>query len=394
MTSFNPFSPNATNPNTSKASNIFGLNNTNIKSTSSIFGNTGIGNGNLFPNINNQNNNNSLFGKSNQSNENNNKPFSLLLNNNQNQNNQNQNNNNTMFNLHGINNPQNQNNNFLNNNQNSNIMPQNQYLNLNNEKTKSDLVEYQIALLNIRKCYTIDTNENRFNMFKDYLYMPVPKGKSPNEYNQYNPYSDNEKTIINDYKIWEEASRNNKNPNEFFPVQINSVDTILNRNKYSEKGILQNIANTIDNEKTLEKLNKKIDDEMNSKISDLKNCYLKANELEIDLSSKIAQYSYLVGTAKENIINTQEIKNNIKKTNDNIDKNNMVEICEKIKKSSNENFVGQNQNYIKDMNKEKVNEMLDSLVEIKNMMNIIYNSNKKNLDLITGMQKEAEKIFK
>ena len=394
MTSFNPFSPNATNPNTSKASNIFGLNNTNIKSTSSIFGNTGIGNGNLFPNINNQNNNNSLFGKSNQSNENNNKPFSLLLNNNQNQNNQNQNNNNTMFNLHGINNPQNQNNNFLNNNQNSNIMPQNQYLNLNNEKTKSDLVEYQIALLNIRKCYTIDTNENRFNMFKDYLYMPVPKGKSPNEYNQYNPYSDNEKTIINDYKIWEEASRNNKNPNEFFPVQINSVDTILNRNKYSEKGILQNIANTKDNEKTLEKLNKKIDDEMNSKISDLKNCYLKANELEIDLSSKIAQYSYLVGTAKENIINTQEIKNNIKKTNDNIDKNNMVEICEKIKKSSNENFVGQNQNYIKDMNKEKVNEMLDSLVEIKNMMNIIYNSNKKNLDLITGMQKEAEKIFK
>ena len=63
----------------------------------------------------------------------------------------------------------------------------------------------------------------------------------------------------------------------------------------------------------METLNKKIDDEMNNKISDLKNCYLKANELEIDLSSKIAQFNYLAGTAKESIVNTQEIKDNIKK---------------------------------------------------------------------------------
>ena len=43
-------------------------------------------------------------------------------------------------------------------------------------------------------------------MFKDYLYMPIPKGKSPNECNEYRPYIylDN-KRIINDYKIWEEC---------------------------------------------------------------------------------------------------------------------------------------------------------------------------------------------
>ena len=133
---------------------------------------------------------------------------------------------------------------------------------------------------------------------------------------------------------------------------------------------------------------------MNNNLSDLKNCFLKINILEINLSSKIAQYNYLVGEAKENVVNTQEIKDNIKKANDNIDKNNMADICKKIKKYSNENFMWQNKNYIKDMNKERINEMLDSLLEIKNVMNFIYDNNKKNLDIITGMNKQSEKIFK
>ena len=45
--------------------------------------------------------------------------------------------------------------------------------------------------------------------------------------------------LINDYKIWEEATKNNKNPNDFFPIQIPSVYTILNRHKSLEKGILR-----------------------------------------------------------------------------------------------------------------------------------------------------------
>ena len=388
MSSCNLFGANTT-------SNLFGTNNNNNnnnKTGENIFGNTGSGS--LFPNINNQNNQNNLFGNSNQNNDANNKPFSFL-NNNQNQN-QNQTNNNKMFNLAGINNNQNQNQiqNFLynNKNNNNNNIPQNQYININNPKFKHDFGEYQQALANVEKCFNPYENEN---MFKDYLYMPIPKGTSPNEVNKYRPYYFyNGYKIINDYKIWEEASKNNINPNEYFPIQMHSVDTLLNRYKNNEKGILINIANIIDNEKNLEKLNKKIDDEMNNKLSDLKNRYLKANELEISLSSKVAQFNYLAGTCKENVVNTLEIKDNIKKTNDNIDKSNMVEICEKIKKSSNENFVGENKNYIKDMNKEKINEMLDNLVEIKNMMNTIYNSNKKNLDIITRIQKEADKIFK
>ena len=408
MSTFNPFG--TTNNQNTGTSGLFGTNNKTNNPGATIFGNSGSS---LFPNLNNQTtqNNNTLFGTPNQTTQNNNTLFGTTNQNTQNNNtlfgtpnqnnvnnnqNQNQANNNTMFNLSGINNNQNQNQNqnqnFFNNQNNNNNMAQNQLLDLNNNKNKHDLDEYQEALINLEKCFNPYEIEN---MFKDYLYMPIHKGQSPIECNQYRPYTQfNNQKIINDYKIWEEATKNNKNPNEFFPIKISSVNTLLNRNKSLEKGILTSIGNTIDNEKNLEKLNKKIDDEMNNKISDLKNCYLKANELEIDLSSKIAQFNYLAGTAKESIVNTQEIKDNIKKTNDNINKNNMVELCEKIKKSSNENFVGQNKNYIKDMNKTKINEMLDSLVEIKNMMNVIYNSNKKNLDIITGMEKEANKIFK
>ena len=71
----------------------------------------------------------------------------------------------------------------------------------------------------------------------------------------------------------------------------------------------------------------------------------------------------------------------------------MMELCEKIKKSSNENFGGENHNYIKDMNKDKINDMLNALVEIQNMMTIVNNNNKKNLDILNGMQREVNRIL-
>ncbi len=132
---------------------------------------------------------------------------------------------------------------------------------------------------------------------------------------------------------------------------------------------------------------------MNSKLLDIKNHQLKVDELEIDLSSKIAQYNYLAGAAQENVSNTQEIKENLKKTYDIINRNKILEFSEKIKQPSNENIGGENKNYIKDMSQENINGLLDRLVEIQNMMKIIYNNSKKNLDIITGIQKEADKIL-
>ena len=232
-------------------------------------------------------------------------------------------------------------------------------------------------------------------MFKDYIYMPTA-GKSSSEVNIYRPYTiwKNQEKIINDYNIWEKGNANNKNPKEFFTAQISSVDGLVDRNKLLEKAILSSIGKTVEEEKNLEKLNKQLDDEMNNKILDLKNRYLKVEELEISLSSKLAQYNYLVGSANENVSDSQEIKDNIKKVNDKIKKNNMIELCNKIKKSSNENFSGENKNFVKDMSKERINNMLDGLVEIQNMMTVIYNNNKKNMGMILGMQKEAERIFK
>jgi hypothetical protein len=283
-------------------------------------------------------------------------------------------------------------NNNFNIGQQNNILNQNQYYaDLN--KRQNDYREYQQVLVNIENCCNPSQLEN---MFKDYLYLPIPKGKSPNEMNVYRPYTvvNNTEKIVNDYNIWDEGNKKNKNPNEFFTVQISSVEALLDRNKHLEKAILMTIAKTVEGEKNLEVLNKKIEDEMNNKLLEVKNIHLKLNELELSLSSKVAQYNYLVGSAKENVADTQEIKENIKKSNENIKQNNMLELCEKIKKSSNENFGGENKNYIKDMSKERINNMLDNLTEIQNMMTVIYNNNKKNLNLITGMQIEADKILK
>lgn len=384
----------ANNANNNKPTNsLFGANNNPITNISfgptgnNIFNNNQSTNTtNLFSGMNtsNQNTSNNLFNQNNQQNTN--------INNMQQQ----KPNNNIIGNLAGINsNNNNQNNNIFqqNNLVNNPNQARNQLLNLNDPKTVHDLQEYNQVLQTISNCCDPSQVEN---MFKDYLYMPIPKGTSPNDANVYRPYTiaEGQQKIINDINIWEEGKKNNVDPNKFFPIQISSVDALLQRYKHIEKGILQSIAKTVETQKSLENLNKKIDDEMNNKILELKNCHIKLDKLQLGLSSKVAQYNYLLGTAKENVNDTQQIKENIKKANDNIKKNNMIEISEKVKKFSNEEIGGESKDYIKEMNKDKINYMMDALVEIQNMMNVINTNNKKNLNIVNGMQKEVDRILK
>ena len=388
--------------NSSNPTNIsFGANNTtggnslfgaNTSSNQLTFGPNNSGNnqnnqqGSLFSFNNKGNQSNNLFGSGNQS-------ANLFgQNNTQNANNQQNQNTSSIFgNLSGIN----ANNNQNNNPQQNNFFNQNRqnYIDINNPKNRHDLEEYKQILENVSNCSDPAHQEN---MFKDYLYMPIPKGIQPSDVNNYRPYTivEGQQKIVNDYNIWEKASKNNVDPNKYFPIQISSVDALLNRYKNLEKGILQSIAKTVETQKSLEKINKKVDDEMNSKISEIKNCHTRLDKLQLGLSSKVAQYNYLLGTAKENVNDTQQIKDNIKKTNDSINKNNMIEVSDKIKKCSIEEIPGETKNYIKELNKDKINYMFDALVEIQNMMNVINTNNKKNLNIVNGMQKEVDRILK
>ena len=377
------------NQQSNQSTNLFG--NQQANQSNNLFGNQqGNQSTNLFGNQ-QSNQGTSLFGnqQGNQSTNlfganNNNKQTGILFGNNAG-------NANNIGNLSGLN----ANNNQTNNNNIFNQNKPNQYLDLNNQKIKNDLEEYKQVLQNVSNCYDPSQNEN---MFKDYLYMPIPKGAQPNDFNIYRPYSliDGQKKIVNDYNIWEKASKNNVDPNKYFPIQISSVDALLQRYKNLEKGILKSMAKTVETQKSLENLNKKIDDEMNSKISELKNTHIKLDKLQLDLSSKVAEYNYLLGTAKENVGATQQIKENIKKINDNINKNNMIELSEKLKKVSNDEIVGENKekDYIKEINKNKINFMMDSLVELQNMMNVINNNAKKNLNTINAINTEVDRILK
>ena len=375
--------------NTTGGNSLFGA---NTSSNQLTFGPNNSGNnqnsqqGSLFSFNNKGNQSNNLFGSGNQS-------TNLFgQNNTQNANNQQNQNTSSIFgNLSGINATNNQNNNP----QQNNFFNQNRqnYIDINNPKNRHDLEEYKQILENVSNCSDPAHQEN---MFKDYLYMPIPKGIQPSDVNNYRPYTivEGQQKIVNDYNIWEKASKNNVDPNKYFPIQISSVDALLNRYKNLEKGILQSIAKTVETQKSLEKINKKVDDEMNSKISEIKNCHTRLDKLQLGLSSKVAQYNYLLGTAKENVNDTQQIKDNIKKTNDNINKNNMIEVSDKIKKCSIEEIPGETKNYIKELNKDKINYMFDALVEIQNMMNVVNTNNKRNLNIVNGMNKEIERILK
>ena len=339
-------------------------------------------NTNLFSSPNQNNNQTNLFGANSQNNNqvNTNSLFGIF----QNSGGQNNtsifgNNQNIVGNLNGINN---------NNNQQQNNILFNQPNGMS--VLERDQNEFIQILKNIEKCFNPCKPEN---MFKDYIYRPIKKGQT--QFEQYKPYEiKNNQRIINDYNIWEEGHKNNPNQKELYTSQISSVDQLLERNKELEKAILKNIGKTVDSEKNMEKLNQNIDEEMNNKIMELKNCHLKIEELELKLSSKIAQCNYIVGTAKENVNETKKIKDTIKLVNDTIKDNNMLEICEKVKKTSNENIGGDNKNYFKDINKSRLNDILNGFVEIQNVMNVVERTNKKNLSILQGIQKEFDRITK
>ena len=365
-----------------QTNNIFNNNN-------SIFGNTSSNQNNIFIN-NNQNNltTNNIF-----ANKNNNNNSLLFQNNNNNQNNIIGNNtinigninNNNLFNLSGINND---NNNIINNN-----VMNNGYININDQKAENEINEYKQVLNDINKCMNVSECEN---MFKDYLYMKIQKGKILNDINNYKPYTyRNNQQIINDYNIWVEGNKHNKYPNEFFPVQISSPKELLKRNILLEKAILNNIARDHDSIKNLENVNKKITDVMNQKLIDLKNYQYKIEELEYELATLKDKYNYLTGSATENLEDIKEIKENEIKINDKIKEDEIIESFGKMKRFPNENLNLSNlnnQNYVKNMNHDKINLLLDGLTEIQNMMDYIYNDNKKTLNIIMGAQKKFDEI--
>ena len=265
----------------------------------------------------------------------------------------------------------------------------------NEQKTLSDLKEFEQVLINVSHCSDPSQLENKF---KDYLYNPIPKGIRPNDVNDYKPYTivDGKQIIVNDYNIWEKACKNNVNPNKYFPIQISSVDALLNRYKNLEKGLLQaNESCLVDTQKNLENINKRVDNEMTDKISELKNCHNELDKLQLGLSSKVAECSnYLLGTGKINVNDTQQIQENIKKANDNINKNNMIDNSEKIKKFSKEEIVEEKKDYMKELDENRINYMFDAFVEIQNMMNVIAANSKRNLNIVKGMEKEIERILK
>ena len=366
--------------------NIFLNNNQNNKSINNnqnIFGNN---NQNIFTN----NNQNNIFTNNNQNNifSNNNQNNNIFQGQNNNNNNQNNIISNNTFNLRGINDNSNNNiNNILNNNNQQN---NNRSSDVNNQNLNNDLNEYKQVLLDVHKCTDPSKNEN---MFKDYLYKRLPEGKSINDVNIYRPYTfGKNQQISNDYNIWNEGNKNNKNPNELYPVQISSPGDLLKRNKFLEKGILKAVANDHDSLKNLEILNKKIRDEMNHKLMDLKDYQCKVEELEFNLATLKDKYNYITGSAKENIEGIREIKNNEKKIKERIKENKIDELLEEMKKSSHLNMNLNNQNYIKNMDQDKINMLLDGFTEIQNIMNHIYNDNIKTLNIVMGAQKKFDEI--
>ena len=72
----------------------------------------------------------------------------------------------------------------------------------------------------------------------------------------------------------------------------------------------------------------------------------------------------------------------------------MVELSEKLKKVSSDKIGGDNKDYIKEINNNKINFMMDSLVELQNMMNVINNNAKKNLNTINAINTEVDRILK
>jgi hypothetical protein len=241
------------------------------------------------------------------------------------------------------------------------------------------------------------------NAFKIMLYNRVPR-EYENQVHLFQTYRPREKAedgteILVDYNLWVKALQNNPNPHYFYPYQLSSPQQLVQRTKTTEVLEFSALQTIITLQNNLNDLNNKYDIDIENEVSDIKKKLHLIKMKQLSVISKSERLALITGKAEKNFANENIILtklNNLKSllSEKNETPTKIRELSSMILFMGFDNTAVEEKDYLKDLSKNRLENNISVLREMKKVFDDTFNSLKHNIAVINFIKNDLEHLKK
>lgn len=236
--------------------------------------------------------------------------------------------------------------------------------------------------------------ENAFKYMLYTRYQQTPQNLYPDHYSPYVVLPDGTANCI-DYDLWLKAVQENPDSNLFVPIQISSPKQFVSFLKQTEINILYALDRIIKMQKDLEVINQKTFEEISNHLAQAKTKKEQIKEKLLSVATKMARLGIYTGYAENNTILEKQIETNLTEIKENL--NQESEFMQKVRtlKTGNceiEATTIEIGDYMKDMNKIRLEKNVNALRQMKSIIDLQFNNINSNIKMINGIQDDLNHL--
>ena len=261
-------------------------------------------------------------------------------------------------------------------------------------KKDIDLYEIQILFQNFLHC---SDPSNPANLFKYFCYTQVQEGENISYYQHYYPFVQSEEGInCIDYNLWLKATQNNPNPKNTFPTQISSPKQMVSRLKTDEIKLLTVLEEFVNMQKQMEMLNVKCNSEIEKELTNARANMKTIKKLLTEVSTKMAMLGIRLGRVDKNVVLEQKIQEKLIDIKAKTDKDSELMLKIDEVKNMAEGSVNEQEEkqYMKEMNKFRLDKNMNTLRELKIIIDKQFKRLTDNIKVVNGIQNDINHLNK
>ena len=261
-------------------------------------------------------------------------------------------------------------------------------------KKDIDLYEIQILFQNFLHC---SDPSNPANLFKYFCYTQVQEGENISYYQHYYPFVQSEEGVnCIDYNLWLKATQNNPNPKNTFPTQISSPKQMVSRLKTDEIKLLTVLEEFVNMQKQMELLNVKCNSEIEKELTNARANMKTIKTLLTEVSTKMAMLGIRLGRVDKNVVLEQKIQEKLIDIKAKTDKDSelMVKIDEVKNMAEGSVNEQEEKQYMKEMNKFRLDKNMNTLRELKIIIDKQFKRLTDNIKVVNGIQNDINHLNK
>ena len=261
-------------------------------------------------------------------------------------------------------------------------------------KKDIDLYEIQILFQNFLHC---SDPSNPANLFKYFCYTQVQEGENISYYQHYYPFVQSEEGVnCIDYNLWLKATQNNPNPKNTFPTQISSPKQMVSRLKTDEIKLLTVLEEFVNMQKQMELLNVKCNSEIEKELTNARANMKTIKTLLTEVSTKMAMLGIRLGRVDKNVVLEQKIQEKLIDIKAKTDKDSELMLKIDEVKNMAEGSVNEQEEkqYMKEMNKFRLDKNMNTLRELKIIIDKQFKRLTDNIKVVNGIQNDINHLNK